>query len=214
MIFVAIPCYDGKVSAQTARSLLHEQAAAGLLGTELRVGFLPGCSLITHARNQLCRDFLESGADKMVFVDSDVGWEPGALLQLVSHNVDVVGGAYRLKDATEAYPVTWLDRDELWAVDGLLSVQTLPGGFLCISRRALEVLAAAHPDRSYEYRGAVYQGFFHAPIGGGRMSGEDAAFCMDWLEHGEVWLDPELTLTHVGGSAEYTGRIGQWLLSR
>lgn len=214
-LFVGIPCYDGKVCAETVRSLLDEQAGAGLAGVEMRTAFLSGCSLITHARNQICADFLASDCDKLVFIDSDVAWELGSLLKLAGHDVDVVGGAYRLKDPEEAYPVTWTSDPELIAVNGLLSVQTLPGGFLAVTRSALERLREAHPDRAYEHKGGLYHGWFHAPIGNGLMCGEDAAFCLDWLGLGEkVWLDPELTLTHVGGSNEYIGRIGDWLRTR
>jgi len=31
---------------------------------------------------------------------------------------------------------------------------------------------------------------------------------------GRIWLDPELTLTHVDGGRNFTGRIGDWLRKR
>jgi hypothetical protein len=215
VIFVAIPAYDGRICVETARALLNEQSAAKLAGVELQIAFLPGCSLITHARNQLVQDFLDSECARLVFVDSDVAWEPGALLRLAGHTADVVGGAYRLKQDDEAYPVVWLDRPELWAENGLLEVRSLPGGFLSISREALTKLRDAHPGRGYSHYGKPYHGFFHAPIRDGGMYGEDAAFCADWLDlGGKLWLDPELKLTHVGGHKAFAGCIGDWLRSR
>lgn len=214
MLFVGVPAYDGKLQVETVRALLNEQRVADGLGLEIRVGFLPGCSLITHARNQLCADFLDTEAEKLVFLDADVSFEPGSLIKLASHDVDVVGGAYRYKEAEERYPVIWLDKPELHAINGLLEVGSLPGGFLCVSRRALERLREAMP-RKYVFGDRVFDGFFHAPIQEGLLFGEDAAFCTDWRAiGGQVWLDPELSLSHHGGVNSYPGHIGNWLKGR
>jgi hypothetical protein len=216
-IFVAVPAYDGKVTVETARSLLNEQMVAAGAGVEFKAVFLPGCSLITHARNQMAQDFLDSEADRLVFIDSDVSWEPGNLIRLASHPVDFVGGAYRLKQEPESYPVGWAEAPELWADPdtGLLEVASVPGGFLSLSRTVFERLRAAHPDRGYTHYQFQGHGYFHAPIHDGRLYGEDTAFCADWrATGGKVWLDPELTLTHVGGHTAFVGNIGSWLKGR
>lgn len=216
-LFVAIPAYDGKVGIDTVRSLLNEQGAAAHLGVEMQVGLLAGCSLITLGRNQLVADFLKTDADRLVFLDADVSCSPGDLIRLAMHPVDVVGGAYRYKKASQEYPVRWLDKPELWADPdtGLLEVESVPGGFLAISRRAFEHLKAAHPDRAYVHEGRLFHGFFHAPVEAGRIWGEDTAFCNDWRKAGgQVWLDPMLRLTHHGGVNAYAGCIGEWLRSR
>lgn len=210
-LFVAVPAYDNRVTLETARALLNEQGAAGLLQVEMQVAFLPGNSLITHARNQAVRDFLASGADKLVFIDSDVSWCVGELLKLASHDVDLVSGAYRYKDDREGYPIEWIDKPELHAVNGLLEVMAVPAGFLAIKRRVFEQLQARFPERAYAFHGQAFQAFFHCPPG----EGEDGAFCRDWRSlGGKVWLDPELTLSHYGGSRNFTGNIGKWLKSR
>jgi len=200
----------------TVRALLNEIALGHIAGIEILVGFLPNTSLITMARNQLVGMFLESDADKMIFVDSDVSWEPGAIIQLASHNQDFVGGAYRLKETAEAYPVGWLKPDgELWAQDGLLEVEYLPGGFLCLSRAVFARLKVAYPSRSYRHMAFDGHAYFDAPFKDGRLYGEDSAFCALWRAiGGKVWLDPELTLTHHGGSPSFKGHIGNWLKSR
>lgn len=216
-IFVAIPAYDGRLAVETARALLNEQVAAAVAGDEIHVAFLPGCSLITQARNQLVRDFLDSDAERMVFVDSDVAWSLGSLLRIAHASVPLAGGAYRYKSEDENYPVIWLDGAELWADPdtGLLEVKSLPGGFLSISREVFTELTKAFPGRGYAFQGHDFHGFFHAPIANGVMYGEDSAFCLDWRAiGGKVWLDPELQLTHVGGSKAFNGCIGEWLRRR
>jgi hypothetical protein len=213
-IYVAIPAYDRKIACETVRSLLNEQGAGALLGVELQIAFIPGSSLITQARNQAVKGFIDSDCDRMVFIDADVAWEPGALIRIAQHPVDFVGGAYRYKDDEEGYPVGWLeDRDELWAdpQTGLLEVGMLPGGFLSLSRSVFERLSQHFASRAYTFHGHPFFAFFHCPPG----DGEDGAFCRDWREiGGQIWLDPTLTLTHVEGGRQYTGNIGNWLRNR
>tara|TARA_R110000822_G_scaffold27790_2_gene82659 strand:+ start:3528 stop:4181 length:654 start_codon:yes stop_codon:yes gene_type:complete len=212
-VLVCIPAYDRKLSVETACSLLKEQGAATLAGVDMHVIVAPGSSLITQARNQLASEFLASDADRMVFIDADVAWEVGSLLKIASHKVDFCGGAYRYKSDDEGYPVGWLEGTELWADPdtGLLEVGMLPGGFLSLSRAVFKELTEAHTDRAYAFHGKQFQAFFHCPPG----DGEDGAFCRDWRDlGGKVWLDPELTLTHVEGGRSYTGHIGNWLKNR
>ena len=119
-----------------------------------------------------------------------------------------------LKQELEAYPVGWLDKPELHAVNGLLEVENVPGGFCCLTRDVFAKLKEAlpRPYGHYEFEGQAY---WHSPYMNGRLYGEDAAFCHDWRSiGGEVWLDPELNLTHHAGATAYKGHIGQWLKTR
>ena len=216
-IFVGIPTYDGKLPISTVRALLNEQAAAALVGDELEVRFLPGCSLIPMARNQLAQEFVDSDCDRLVFIDGDLAWEPGAVLKVAHHPVDFCGGAYRYKSADENYPVGFIqDRADLWSNElGLIEVAALPGGFMSLSRAVFARLQDAHPDEHYEHFGHTAHAWFQSPFMGGRLCGEDGFFCLRWRNlGGQIWLDPELTLTHIGGSPEYTGHIGNWLKAR
>jgi hypothetical protein len=214
-IFVAIPVYDGKLPAETVRALLNEQCVALGRGDDFLVRFLPSCSHPAMGRNQLVQDFLDSGADRLVFLDSDVTFEPGAIVKLAHSPVDFVGGAYRFKLDTESYPVGWPESGELWANEhGLLEVVSLPGGFLSLSRQVFEVLKAAHPEREYEHFGKKAHCFFQMKFDG-QLYGEDSGFCKEWREAGgQVFLDPELTLTHWDFNRPYPGHVGNWLKRR
>lgn len=211
MLFVAIPCYDRKVHAETARALINEHGMAQGIGLEIRASFLPGSSLITQARNQIFAEFEKSDASKMICVDADVSWEPGTLLKLASHARDVVGGAYRYKEAKEGYPVQFGPGD-LMATDGLLDVACVPGGFMAVTKRALERFRERHGDRYYTHHGERFYSYFVSDFHGGNLYGEDTAFCRDYRLTGDkVWLDPELTLTHHDGAQAFTGCIGAFL---
>lgn len=208
-VLVAIPAYDSKIACETARSLLQEQAVASAAGVELQTLFAPGNSLITHARNQSVRDFMQSDADRLVFVDSDVAWEPGGLLRVAIKTEDFVGGAYRYKKAEEAYPVHWTGA-KVDPASGLVEVSMLPGGFMSLSKNVFGRLYAEHgAERAYSTEGENFYAFFYLPPNG---DGEDGTFCKDWRAiGGKCWLDPDLTLTHVGGAPKYTGNIARWL---
>jgi hypothetical protein len=213
---VGIPAFDRKLHVETVRSLLNEQAAAVCLGDELTTIFAPGCSLITYARNHLAREFMQSDAERLVFVDADIAWEVGSLLKIAHSPVDFAGGAYRYKDEKEGYPVQWLPLPELWSnSDGLIEVASLPGGFLSVSRTVFTTLSEHFTGREYTHGDEKFWAYFHAPFRDGKLYGEDASFCAEWRDAGgSVWINPELSLTHVEGSHLYKGHIGNWLKSR
>ena len=152
-IFVATPVYDGKLQIEVVQNLLGEQALALLSGDELEFRFLPNCSHPAMGRNQLAQDFMKSNFDRLVFLDSDVTFEPGSLLKIARHEVPFVGGAYRFKQDLEAYPVGFLPDPAKKGIptnkDGLLAVAALPGGFLSLSREVFEKLQSAHPVRIF-----------------------------------------------------------------
>lgn len=215
-ILVAIPVYDGKLPVETVRCLLQEQTAALVNGDDFSVRFLPACSHPAMGRNQLANDFMESDADRLVFLDSDVTFEPGSIVKIAHHPVDFVGGAYRFKLDSEQYPVGWADGEQIpMNRIGLCLVSTLPGGFLSLSKKVFETLKNAHPDRQYEHFGKHAHCYFQMPFTGGHLYGEDSYFCKEWRDTGgQVWLDPELSLTHWDFNKPYKGHIGNWLRSR
>lgn len=215
-ILVAIPVYDGKLPCRTVNCLMSEQYVANKLGDELLVEFLPNCSHPAMGRNQLAKAFLESDCDKIIYLDSDLTFEVGALVKLSRMPVDYVGGCYRFKQDGEAYPIAWLAQDELWADQhGLIEVGVLPAGFVCLSRKVFEILEKAHPERKFTHFGHTLHCYFQTPFANGLHS-EESFFAHEWRETGgKLYLYPELEITHWDFSpVPYKGHIGQWLKSR
>lgn len=211
-ILVAIPVYDGKIQAQSVRCLLNEQGIAFGTGDDLQVRFLPNCSHAAMGRNQLAQDFMDSESDRLIYLDADVTFEPGSLIKIAHKKADFVGGAYRYKQDSEIYPVGWLPHDLWLNEEKLLEVETLPGGFLSLSKKVFETLKAAHPDRGYEHFGKKAHCYFQMRFENGYLYGEDSYFCKEWRDAGgKVFLDPELELTHWDFNKPYVGHIGQWL---
>jgi len=218
-VFVATPVYDGKLPIETVRCLLAEQAVAIGGGVDLQFRLLPSCSHPAMGRNQFAQEFMDSDADRLVFLDADVTFEPGAILKIALAKQDFVGGAYRFKTDEEIYPVMWepgpLRGIKTGEATALLEVASLPGGFLSLSRVVFERLSAAHPDRAYQHFGKTAHAYFQMPFHDGWLYGEDSYFCKEWREiGGQVFLDPELALTHWEFNKPYPGHIGNWLKSR
>lgn len=214
-IFVAIPVYDGKLPVQVVKCLLEEQTIAALSGDEIQFCFLPSCSVPAMGRNQLVQDFLNSGCDKLFFLDADVTFPMGSLLKVARAPVDLVGGCYRFKTQEEAYPIGFIP-GELWAdKNGLLEVETLPSGFLAISRKVFETIQASDPSRTYTHQGRTAYCFFQMIFKDGHLHSEETYFCKEWRAlGGKVFLDPEIALTHWDFNQPYPGHIGNWLKRR
>lgn len=217
-IFVAIPVYDGKLHVQSVRCLLNEQAIALLNGDDITINFLSSNAGIAQGRNQLATEFMDSGFDRLVFLDSDVTFEPGTLVKLAYQPADFVAGCYRLKREKESYPIAWLpdpDKKGLQANEfGLLQVEGVPTGFLALSRNVFQTLLDRHPDRELTIQcGHKAYCFFQMPLVDGHLYGEDFYFCREWLESGgKIYLDPELHLTHWDfNPTPHPGHIGNWL---
>ena len=215
-LLVSIPTYDGKLQTEVVRCLLNEQLLAVQNGVDIQFRFLSNCSHAAMGRNQLASDFMNSTCDKMFFLDSDISFEPGSIVKLALFNVDLVGGAYRYKFETENYPIGWRDTDELWSNEkGLIEVKSLPGGFLCISRKVFELFQEAFPNRGYAHFDKQSFAYFQMRFDDGMLWGEDSYFCKEFSDlGGKVYLYPELELTHWDFNRPFKGHIGNWLRNR
>ena len=214
-ISVGIPVYDGKLQMQSVACLLTETSLATSLGIRLRVNFLPSCTNLALGRNQLVKEFLAIGADKLVFLDADVTFEPGSLIKLATHKVDFVGGAYRLKTNEERYPVHLLSEAKELGPDGLVEVAMVPTGFLALSRNVFEKFEASYPDRRYTIDGEESYCYFQIPYHNGALFTEDSYFCKEWREAGgTVYLDPTPTLTHWHFNTPFRGNFNSWVRTK
>lgn len=216
-ISVLIPSYDGKVSCATARSLVAEAMLAGQVGYGFKVTFLPGMSLVHAARNQLVYLFLNDAdaPEKAVFVDADVGWQPGDMLRLATRRAAFVAGACRRKSEPEDYAINWLDGARTPDQNGLIEIETVGLAFAMIDRSLFIAFRDQTPELAYTFEGRAMHGFFECPIRGGEQIGEDVAFCRKWRQiGGKVHLDTTPALTHEGGQTSYVGDIGKWIERR
>lgn len=218
-VMVAIPAYTGTIHLGTMRSLMTDLLALQAEGIGWELHDECGNALIADARALIVAQFLASECDTLVFIDSDVCWEAGALVRLVKHPVDMVAGIYPQRRDPIAYCVKWADAKELWADSdtGLLEVSGVPAGFMKLSRSQLERMVEQYPDSEFFVEAAPDQKawalFADYRIGKHKM-GEDYAFCRRWTDMGgKVWIDPEISMGHVGYKT-FRGHLGNFLKGR
>lgn len=85
------------------RSIADLTAECVKLGIEMKSYFLFNESLITRARNYCVDEFIRSGFTHLMFIDSDIGFNPQDVITLLAMQdddfpYDVVGGAYPKKN--------------------------------------------------------------------------------------------------------------------
>lgn len=182
-------------------------------GISHRVQFLVGSSNLPKARNELAELFMASGLTDLMFIDADMGWNPGAVVRLLASDKEVLAAVGRKKFASApGDPKGWcvrllpgseqaLETDDM----GMVRVSDVGAGFMKIARSALERIAEARPEN----RRPPYYRYFRFNDDDG---GEDYEFCRLWREcGGTVWIDAEIMLAHAG-EHEYTGRFADLLI--
>lgn len=216
-LHIAIPCYDGSIKVSTAHSLECEMRAMQQIGIEYEISYLPGMPLIHIVRNMQAHKFLhESKADKLVYVDADVGWKMGTLIHVATHKEHVVAAGVRRRKEPEDYAVNFLDTGvEQDPKTGLIEIETIGMALTSISRECLETFREKTPELAYGFESQTHHGFFQCNITGGRAVGEDVFFCETWRKlGGKVFLDPRHWTTHTDGVRTYGGCVGEWLNRR
>ena len=101
-LFVATPMYGGQCAGMFARSIADLSAICSQNGIPLQMYFLFNESLITRARNYCCDEFMRSPSQHLMFIDSDIGFNPHDVIALMAlqsqdEKYDIIGGPYPKK---------------------------------------------------------------------------------------------------------------------
>lgn len=181
-------------------------------GIEHAVVYEVGNPYISAARAAMTRRALDAKADVIVYIDHDLSWRPRDLLKLVETEGDVVGGLYRFKhdDVSLEEYMGVIESDEnlrpIVRKDGCIKAKMLPGGFLKITREAINRFMSAYPDLCYGPKYQLSVDLFNHGAYKGSWWGEDYSFCRRWGEiGGELWCVPDLALTHYSEKEKYPG---------
>jgi hypothetical protein len=101
-LFLAAPMYGGQCAGMFAKSVADLSSICTSNGIELRSYFLFNESLITRARNYCVDEFMRSDCTHMMFIDSDIGFDPRDVLAMLAlqsddSEYDVLAGPYPKK---------------------------------------------------------------------------------------------------------------------
>lgn len=188
-VFIATPIL-GAPEAQFSTSLINAACTIPASGVHLTIKQITNESLITRARNSLVHAFLKTTATHLLFIDSDIDFTPDSILKLLSHEKQVVGGAYPKKkinwESVHAAAMNGAAPSELAlhggemvinlksddieaggvdAIGDLIEVLDIATGFLLIERSVFETMALAMPalmiiSNAADTRGEPMFGFF------------------------------------------------------
>lgn len=216
-LFIALPAYDFKVSLKLAVSLARFAQAAPQHGISIQIGSICGCSVVSRARNLLAQDMLDSECDYLLFIDSDINFQPDDIFRMMAWGTDpkkgIVAAVPRTRSETKTY-IANLDYDENGELTmnamGLVRAERVATAFMLVRREVFETMCEAHPEwRYYDARsGRTLPCLFDFQLTEEGYIGEDYLFCDRARELGfEVWVDPTITLGHMGVQ-EYVGNYG------
>lgn len=97
-VMIATPMYGGMCTGHYVQGLLLTMQKMRELGVNVAWCQIMNESLITRARNELARIFLESDHDYLMFIDADIGFSGDAIAQLMAADKDVACGIYPKKE--------------------------------------------------------------------------------------------------------------------
>jgi hypothetical protein len=178
-LFLGLPQYDGMCTSIFARSIADLAAMCANYGIQLQMYFLMNESLITRARAYICDEFLRSGATHLMFIDSDIGFNPNDVIAMLAmaddeSPYDVLGGPYPKKCISWEKIKRAVDKGfaddnpnnlDKYVGDFVFNpkgnqtsiqisepaeVLELGTGFMMIRRQTFELYDKAYPDRKYK----------------------------------------------------------------
>jgi hypothetical protein len=173
-LFVATPMYGGQNYGLYMKACLDLQGLCMQYGIQVKFSFLFNESLITRARNYLVDEFLNrSDCTHMLFIDSDIHYNPQDVIALLALDKDVIGGPYpkkaikwrAVKRALEKNPTmeaSMLDNvtgdyvfnpvkgTAQFQVTEPLEVLEIGTGFMMIKREVFEKWEKAYPKFRYK----------------------------------------------------------------
>ena len=233
-IMIATPMYGGMCTGHYVAGLLSTINKLKSVGVPVYWAQMMNESLITRARNELARLFLEKGFDYLMFIDADISFDGHAVAQLMAADRDIICGIYpkkevdwkQIKKAVKAgkedienyggaFVMNMAGEKQESDDDGVIEVRHGGTGFMLIKRKVFEDLmphvptyrVSSHKENG-EYIKPLTHEFFATSIDEtGALLSEDYHFCDLWRKHGgKIFANPFIKLEHVG-TYVYTGDI-------
>lgn len=235
-IMIATPMYGGMCTGAYVQGLLMTMGKMREIGVNVSWCQITNESLITRARNELARVFLDSPHDYLMFIDADIGFDAGAVAQLLLADKDIACGIYPKKevnwdsvkraalagrDDLEDYAGAFVfnmvgDQHAETDESGCIEVRHGGTGFMLIKRGVFEHLKPHVPtyrvssfqDEQGNYAKPLTYEFFATSIDdSGALLSEDYHFCELFRKHGgQIHAHPFIRLTHTG-TYTYDGDI-------
>jgi len=227
-LMIATPMYGGMCTGHYVHGLLGAVSRMRDLGVPVYWAQIMNESLITRARNELVRMFLDAGFDYLMFIDADIHFDGQDLATLMAADKDIVCGIYpkkevdwarvnaaakegrdNLQDYGAAFVMNMVDAEASSDSDGLIEVRHGGTGFMLIKRQVFIDLMPhvstyrtstfKNPETGEYLQPLVHEFFATSIADDGALLSEDYHFCALWRRHGgKIYANPFIKLSHVG----------------
>lgn len=172
-LFVATPMYGGQCHDLYTKSSLDLQNMFNQYGVATKFSFLFNESLITRARNYLVDEFLRSDCTHLLFLDSDIHFNPQDVVALMALDKDVIGAPYpkksinwaniahaarthpnleakELENLVGEYVFNVVHGTQQFQVSEPLEVMEIGTGFMMVKREVFSKFKDAYPELQYK----------------------------------------------------------------
>ena len=223
-ILFALPSYDFKVSLKLATSLVEFATVAPRHGVQFQINSICGCSVVSRARNILAKEMLESDCTDLMFIDSDINFKSDDIFRLLAWTSEpkkgIVAGIPVARKKGKIF-ISTLDQDANSNIVmnnmGLVRAKRVATAFMMVRREVFTRMDEEMEGLEYfdQNTQSVMKSFFDFKSTPDGYIGEDYLFCDRARELGfEVWIDPTISLGHMGVE-EFQGSFGEdWLYPR
>lgn len=209
-VFLGMPTHRN-IHPRTCLSLLDTQAAFLDFGIPHVISVVYGDSLPHHARSLMLADFMESTCSIMAWCDSDIVWKWQDFFRMcvLAKLRGCVVGAYPSRDGKNRFTINVGGQDTVKSDDhGLIKIDGTGMGFSFIRRDILTKLSGAAELATFATASKPVPYVFRTDLDRVRempdARGEDIAFFADIRAAGyDVFLNPEVTLGHIGEVTHY-----------
>lgn len=207
-VLIATPALDGRLDVWYTNSLVNSIRITQANNIFLHPVFMSYDALLQRARNDLFRVAVEGEYDCMIWIDSDMEWDPEWIMQMVNAPEDVLGGTARKKtDDAEIYVAKTKDltRHE----NGYIKCEGLGTGFVKLSKKAY--MAVWDISQEYTNNGRTCRMVCDVQVVEGELYSEDIVLFKKLNELGfDCWLDPKMTCNHIG-TKKFLGNMEAYL---
>tara|TARA_R100000742_G_C4277488_1_gene99410 strand:+ start:1617 stop:2534 length:918 start_codon:yes stop_codon:yes gene_type:complete len=167
-IFVGTPCHS-EVSLHYVQALLKFSQMCYAQKVHFEVQIMKS-SLVTQGRNLCVSGFLASKCSHLLFIDSDIHFNPATIFKMIVANKDVISVPYPLKtfmwdkafdeikngnikspeqlsQSMNSYPMRVPDEKDIQINNGVIEVTHSPTGCMLINREVFNKMIKAYPNR-------------------------------------------------------------------
>ena len=126
-LFIATPMYGGMATGPYTKACIDLVSVCNKYGIQFQFFFLFNESLITRARNYLVDEFLRSECTHLLFIDSDIDFNPMDVIAMLGLDKDIIGGPYPKKT------IAWekvFDAQRLGLVQNPLQLEEFVGDYV------------------------------------------------------------------------------------